>query len=316
MSKGKLKVEGTKDMTQEELEEIDEHLAFLSRRFSKLKFKRNPSMSRPPTSFRKDNQAGKSLVDRSKFKCFNCGIVGHFSNECRKPKSEKKRATDGIDYKQKYFDLLRQKEKAFVSKERDWAAEDDESDEEEFINLAFMVESDEQEASSSTSQVLTTNLSDLSRDECKITIDEMSNELYNLHVSLKSLTKENSRLKGSIDTLSERNSWLESELVSMERLRTECKDSKNELVRSLKREESLREELIKEHDVIKSWNNSSRVTRDIIENRIKETFLDPKISSEKNPEKGNPSTNNFYRQIIQRLIIHRSRRIRLIIIIC
>ena len=64
MSKGKLKVEGTEDITQEEFEEIDEHLAFLSRRLSKLKFKRNPSMSRPPISFRKGNQVGKSLVDR------------------------------------------------------------------------------------------------------------------------------------------------------------------------------------------------------------------------------------------------------------
>ena len=51
-----------------------------------------------------------------------------------------------------------------------------------------------------------TNISDLTRDECKITIDEMSNELYNMHVSLKSLTKENSRLKGTIESLSERNS--------------------------------------------------------------------------------------------------------------
>ena len=48
-----------------------------------------------------------------------------------------------------------------------------------------------------------------------------------------------------LETLSERNSYLESELVSMERLRTECKDSKNELVRSLKREESFREKLSK-----------------------------------------------------------------------
>ena len=78
-------------MTQEEVEDIYEHLAFILRRFSKLKFKRNPSMFRPPTSFRKDNQVGKSLLDRSKFKCFNCGFAGHFSNECRKPKSEKKR---------------------------------------------------------------------------------------------------------------------------------------------------------------------------------------------------------------------------------
>ena len=72
-----------------------------------------------------------------------------------------------------------------------------------------MAESDDQEANSSTSQVLTTNIFYLTRYECKITIDEMLNELYNLHVSLKSLTKENSRLKISINTLSERNSWLE-----------------------------------------------------------------------------------------------------------
>ena len=228
------------------MEEIDEHLAFLSRRFYKLKFKRNQTLSRRPITFRKDGQSRKGLVDKSKFKCFNCGIAYHFSNECRKPKSEKKRATDGIDYKQKYYDLLRQKEKAFVSKERGWAAEDDESYEEEFINLAFMAETDEQEASPSTSQVLTTNISDLSRDECKIIIDEMSNELYNLHVSLKLLNKENSRLKGTIESIYERNSWLENELVAMERLKTENQDSRDELVRSLQREKSLSEELRKE----------------------------------------------------------------------
>ena len=154
-----------------------------------------------------------------------------------------------------------------------------------------MAETEDQEASSSTSQVLTTNISDLSKDECKITIDEMSNELYNIHVSHKSLTTENSILKGTIESISERNSQLENELVILERLKTENSDSKNEHVRSLKREESLKEELKKEHDVIKSWNNSSRITRYVIENMIKETFLDPKSSKEKKQE--NPSTDNY-----------------------
>ena len=85
-------MEEADDLTQEELEEIDEHLAFLSRRFSKLKFKRNPTLFRPTTAFRKDGQSARGLVDRSKFKCFNCGIVGHFSNECRKPRAEKKKS--------------------------------------------------------------------------------------------------------------------------------------------------------------------------------------------------------------------------------
>ena len=86
-----------------------------------------------------------------------------------------------------------------------------------------------QEASYLTSHVLTTKISDLSRDECKITIDKMSNELYNLHVSLKSLTKESYGLKGTIESISERNSWLENELVAMEILNTENQDSRDRI---------------------------------------------------------------------------------------
>ena len=197
-----------------------------------------------------------------------------------------------------------------------WAVEDDESDEEEFINLAFMAETDEQEASSSTSQVLTTNISDLSRDECKIIIDEMSNELYNLHVSLKSLTKENSRLKGTIESIYERNSWLENELVAMERLKTENQDSREELVRSLQREKSLSEELRKEQNVIKSWNNSSRKQELLLKIGSRKLFLILKALKKRNQKKGTHQQIIICRQIILIMIIHRSRRIRLIIIIC
>ena len=55
-SKGKLKMEEADDMTEEELEEIDEHLAFSVKKVSKLKFKRTLTMSRPTTTFRKDGQ--------------------------------------------------------------------------------------------------------------------------------------------------------------------------------------------------------------------------------------------------------------------
>ena len=135
--KGKVKVEDD-SMNQDDLDDIDEYLAFLSRRFSKLKFKRNPSVSKSIPSYRKDSQQNKSFVDRSKFKCYNYGIVGHFSNKCRNPKTEKRgNASEGIDYRKKYFDLLRSKEKAFISEEKDWVAAGEDSDEEEFINLGF-----------------------------------------------------------------------------------------------------------------------------------------------------------------------------------
>ena len=53
-----------------------------------------------------------------------CGIAGQMSAA----QAEKKRATNGIDYKQK---SKKEKEKAF--KRERWATEEDESDEEEFM---------------------------------------------------------------------------------------------------------------------------------------------------------------------------------------
>ena len=165
-------------------------------------------MSKSIPSYRNDNQQNKSFVDRSKFKCYNCEIAGHFSNECRKLKTDKKgNATDGIDYKRKYYDLLRSKEKAFVSEEKDWAEVGEDFDKEEFINLALMATSEEQEASSTGSHVLTSNISDISKEEYKSAIDEISNELYNLHISLKSLTRENTRIKNTNDLLLERKPY-------------------------------------------------------------------------------------------------------------
>ena len=141
--KGKTEIE-EESVHQEDFDDIDEYLAFMSRKFSKLKFKRNPAMCKSIPSYRMDNQQNKSFVDRSKFKCYNCGIAGHFSNECRKLKTEKKgNASDGIDYKRKYYDLLKTKEKAFVSEEKDWALAGEDSDEKEFINLALMATSKE-----------------------------------------------------------------------------------------------------------------------------------------------------------------------------
>ena len=70
--KGKgLVAEHEDHLSQDDMDDIDEHLAFLSRRFSKLKFKKNFGAAK----------SNRNMVDKSKFKCFKCGLAGHFASE-------------------------------------------------------------------------------------------------------------------------------------------------------------------------------------------------------------------------------------------
>ena len=95
-------------------------------------------------------------------------------------------------------------------------------------------------------QVKTTNTSDLTKSECKQIIDDMSNEIYNLGVSLKSLTKENVRIKGTNDLLAERNGKLETELIQLDKFKKSSELAKDELLTVLKREEILKKQLERE----------------------------------------------------------------------
>ena len=74
-----------------------------------------------------------------------------------------------------------------------------------------------------------------------------------MRVTLKSLTKENTKIKENNLFLSERNNVLETQFVEFEKLNMECKIAKDELTESLKKEEILRKQLEREQEVIKAW---------------------------------------------------------------
>ena len=109
---------------------------------------------------------------------------------------------------------------------------------------------DQEENAGSSSQVFTTNLVELTKDECNATINEMSTELYHLHVSLKSLTKENSMIKEANTFLSDWNNALEAQFIEFEKLKIECQTAKDDLLAVLKREKVIRKQLDKEQEII------------------------------------------------------------------
>ncbi|KAL8088730.1 hypothetical protein AgCh_038495 [Apium graveolens] len=66
-------------------------------------------------------------------------------------------------------------------------------------------------------------------------INDMSSELYNFHVNLKSPKKENARIENVNSLLFERNNLLDTQLLDYENSKKDCLAAKNNLLRILMR---------------------------------------------------------------------------------
>ncbi|MGI4673473.1 hypothetical protein ACR2XN_28820, partial [Klebsiella pneumoniae] len=92
----------------------------------------------------------------------------------------------------------------------------------------------------------------------------MSTELYHLHVTLKSLTKENARIRAANVLLTERNALLETQFLDFERIKLDCQIAKDDLEAVLKREDGIKKQLDKELETMAKWVDSKNVATNII----------------------------------------------------
>ncbi|KAL8118997.1 hypothetical protein AgCh_016477 [Apium graveolens] len=112
----------------------------------------------------KDKRAMNILFNGINSEMFECVM----NSPTAKDKSKNPRSNETVDYKKKYFDLLRQKEREFTTKENDWADGNDSDDEDVYMNLALITKDDGLEVSPSSTQVIITELSNLSQGSLSI----------------------------------------------------------------------------------------------------------------------------------------------------
>ncbi|KAL8135197.1 hypothetical protein AgCh_010019 [Apium graveolens] len=232
------------------------------------KFRKGKKFSRKGTSsdkknFRKsEGRGGKSdRGDYTNVKCYNCGEKGHISPDCKKVKSDKG--------------------KALITKKKSWT---DTSDSESEENYALMANADKASAESSSEaaelKVPQTTYAFHTDD-----INELRRYLKTMFISYRDQTLTCKRLTSENLACKKRNDYLEKELVMFHQTQKDRDDAFYVRDEVLKMNESLKAELEKEREIIRTWTNSGRTTQNLLSSENWKEGLAIKSDNEKSEVK-------------------------------
>ncbi|KAL8134682.1 hypothetical protein AgCh_009637 [Apium graveolens] len=238
------------------------------------KFRKGKKFSRKNISFDKKNfrrsegRGGKSdRGDYTNVKCYNCGEKGHISPDYRKVKGDRG--------------------KALVTKQKSWT---DTSDSESEENYALMANADKESAESS-SEAAETKVPPTTYAFHTDDINELRRYLKTMFISYRDQTLTCERLTSENFAFKKRNDFLEKELVMFHQTQKDRDDAfyvRNEV---LKLNESLKTELEKEREIIRTWTNSGKTTQNLLSSgnwkeglEVKEELTSDKLKQEKTAE--------------------------------
>ncbi|KAL8124217.1 hypothetical protein AgCh_012015 [Apium graveolens] len=208
-------------------------------RIAYRKFRKGKKFSRKGASsdkknFRKsEGKGGKS--DKGEYinaKCYNCGEKGHISPDCKKGKSDKG--------------------KALVTKNKSWTYTSDSESEE---NYALMANADMANVESST-EAAELNVPQTTYAFHTDDINELRRYHKTMFISYRDQTLTCERLTSENLACKKRNDYLEKELVMFHQTQKDRDDAFYVRDEVLKMNESLKAELEKEREIIRTWTNS------------------------------------------------------------